>query len=800
MGAGVRTSTSTPTAGRPSTCSPGGSPAARATSARRRRRPDCSPRSARLRTRVTKRAAVAFAEWLSITYGDQGIRVSCLCPQGVNTDMLNGSDASAAGPAWCGPPAPCSSPTRWPRSSLEAIVEERFLDPPPPRGRRVRHAQGRATRIAGSPGCAGCRRGSPPARGRATVDGVSIETPATEIPETPDTESADPGNAAPTPAPSAASTPPADESPFAAMLTELYDGRTAVSSPAVAPDGHRIAFVVSTIDLKENTTRTRVWLAGPGDPAPLTAGPVDGQPEWSPDGRWLAFTSRRGEKDKETTLHVMPIVGPGEVRTVATLPEVVTNLRVVARRQAPGVHQPHPRRPLRGQGRELAAAAQDRDLLHPAQRRGLDRRPAGARLRGAGRRHGHAAQPDARPVPARRRVVAGRLVRRRHVGAAPRRLGPRPRRPTSTSSRSTARSAPSRRRPGIYGRPVGVARRHARRLHRLRRPGVVPAERQRRRHRRRRRPTAWISAGLDRTFFATAGVRSPVWLDDATLLATAEDRGDTHLYRTRRRRLAGAGAAHARARCPCQTFDAAGGDDRHGAGDRRAPRRARDARGIDAAGRHGADARAGSGGRSSPCRAATASDEIDAWIMRPAGFDAAAALPGAAQRPRRPVHAVRRDVLRRGPDAGGGRVRRGDVQPARRQRAAHGVGAGDHRAAKHPTVPGHGLGQRRRRRRDRRARRTRSPRYPFCDPDRVGMLGGSYGGYMATMLAGRFSDRFRAICSERAVNNLLTEEWSAATSARCSATTHRCRPRSRTPTSTLRMSPIRLARDITCRC
>ncbi|WP_213956572.1 SDR family oxidoreductase [Variovorax sp. dw_954] len=79
---------------------------------------------------VTKHAAVGFAEWLSIAHGDQGIRVSCLCPQGVLTPMLMGADGSQRSQSFLGDGA--VSPDSVAGAVIDAMQEERFLVLPHP--------------------------------------------------------------------------------------------------------------------------------------------------------------------------------------------------------------------------------------------------------------------------------------------------------------------------------------------------------------------------------------------------------------------------------------------------------------------------------------------------------------------------------------------------------------------------------------------------------------------------------------------------------------------------------------------
>jgi NAD(P)-dependent dehydrogenase (short-subunit alcohol dehydrogenase family) len=77
---------------------------------------------------VTKHGVVALAEWLSITYGDAGVKVSCLCPQGVRTNMLlsGGDDESN----FLLPGS--KSPEEVADVVVQGLAEERFLILPHP--------------------------------------------------------------------------------------------------------------------------------------------------------------------------------------------------------------------------------------------------------------------------------------------------------------------------------------------------------------------------------------------------------------------------------------------------------------------------------------------------------------------------------------------------------------------------------------------------------------------------------------------------------------------------------------------
>jgi NAD(P)-dependent dehydrogenase (short-subunit alcohol dehydrogenase family) len=81
---------------------------------------------------VTKHAAVAFAEWLSITYADRGLRVSCLCPQGVNTNMIAQGNELGAGVNVVRAVGAILEPDQVADVVVEAIGEERFLILPHP--------------------------------------------------------------------------------------------------------------------------------------------------------------------------------------------------------------------------------------------------------------------------------------------------------------------------------------------------------------------------------------------------------------------------------------------------------------------------------------------------------------------------------------------------------------------------------------------------------------------------------------------------------------------------------------------
>lgn len=97
---------------------------------------------------------------------------------------------------------------------------------------------------------------------------------------------------------------------------DVYD-LVGVGDPRISPDGSVVAYVVTTVDAEENAYKSAIWVVptdGSEPPRRFSRGPKrDASPRWSPDGRFLAFTSNRDEDANGTSggaqLYVIPAEG-----------------------------------------------------------------------------------------------------------------------------------------------------------------------------------------------------------------------------------------------------------------------------------------------------------------------------------------------------------------------------------------------------------------------------------------------------------------------------------------------------------
>ena len=101
-----------------------------------------------------------------------------------------------------------------------------------------------------------------------------------------------------------------------------------LGSPQLSPDGRSAVFTVQEWSVAKNKSTTNLWLAdvASGTTRRLTSAAVsDGSPQWDPQGRRIAFTSKRGD-DENAALYVMAVDG-GEPQKVVELPFAVQSPR-----------------------------------------------------------------------------------------------------------------------------------------------------------------------------------------------------------------------------------------------------------------------------------------------------------------------------------------------------------------------------------------------------------------------------------------------------------------------------------------
>lgn len=574
-----------------------------------------------------------------------------------------------------------------------------------------------------------------------------------------------------------------------------------MADPAVAPDGRSVTVTVTTVDVDANRYRSAIWLvptsAADGPARRITAGEeADSGARWSPDGRRIAFVRAIKQDDGQATsqLLVLPMEGPGEPVCVTTARDGIAaldwspdgeRLAWCARVRGPDHADKDADRPPRRidtlmtrlddvgwtvdrrthvfVGRVDGTEAPRQLTAGPFEHNSPRWSPDGTTLVLCAARHEgwdvdtavdlYLADPDGTTADLRRLTEDGRAWTLPSWSPDGTRIA---------AVVEDARDGWHNPRPLVLDVATGA---------------VVDA-----------------APGVDRSFAPFPGERAPVWVDDADFLLSREDRGHVGVVRLTADGSAApvdvevgprwiAGFDHAAGTLAVTATTAGEPEELYVDGARRTSAATSFLRACPS---HPVERFA--------VPSPAGDDDIDAWFVAPdsaavhgdrwplivsvhggpmaqfgerwfdewqlwasAGFALVACNPhGSSGRTDAWGRAIRSPLAKLDPGTGWG-----------------GVDADDIVAVLDAALE----------------------RWPALDPARIGVHGGSYGGFMASWLCAR-TDRFAAGCSERAVNNLLSEEWSSDMGGafwRELGVSHLDHP-----DEYLRMSPATYVADITC--
>ena len=522
--------------------------------------------------------------------------------------------------------------------------------------------------------------------------------------------------------------------------------------PRISPDGRIVAVVVTRVDREANDYRSSIYLA-PTDrssaPRRLTSGEKrDGSPRWSPDGRELAFVSNRSEDSSQ--LYVLPLAG-GEARRITSLKESVrepawspdgTRLTFMARtpdefydEEDEGKRAPHRFTRLWFKLDDEGWTGDRRQQIYVVASDGSSE-PVPL-TEGDFESSSPTWSPDGEWiafVSARDDDWDTKIMSDLYVVSS---AGGEPVKVTASDGQCAFPAwSPDGAllaffyTPGVWDDP-----RHAQ-------LAVVPAKGGKQRV---------LSTALDRNCNPYPPLRPPVW-DGAALVFAVEDGGNNDLYRA---------AADGSALDPILRgvgvtgYDAAGGDFVYTAS---TPTTFSELY-------LGGEAVTQVGGAftsrrelSEPERfTATSKDgsEVEAWIMPPAGLEEGTRYPVLLNIHGGPFTQYTTKFFDEFQVLAGA----GYAVVYSNPRGSSGYSEEWGRAIRGPGDLGPGWGTVDYE--DLMAVIDEAlARFAFCDPDRIGVLGGSYGGFMTSWIVGH-TNRFQAACSERAVNNFMAEAGSS---------------------------------------